>query len=407
MEYQYYKSDADYDAEHMVMIELAISASLENNNNNNQPDLSHEMVDIDFTGEKCLTLQTVLEESLKLSREEQEHTSDFEGIDRAIALSLQDAEEEKQAKEEFDFAIALSLNEQDLIQDGYWMCRFCSFYSPSNLIGCVMCNLEKSYSIEPSSSSSASSSSSSTKLTGTTSLVANTKRYCALPGCRLISTYYDYCTEEHCHRARKRSLLPPAEFGVHSVLVGNTGEFTAHLLTKANPDHSTMKNLFLNGWLKKEIGNPHVMRIYKIQNAPVIDIAFQHMKEAIGNSQLRFHGTSQHIDCMFGSNPSIPPCDRNDCRVCSICRHSFSTKFAGQTGGSIMNLRYGQGLYFSATSSKSHDYNKLSEKILRTGDHRKRPWAWRSMFVCQVVIGKAFQTYDGELPSHQCPPIGK
>jgi hypothetical protein len=66
-----------------------------------------------------------------------------------------------------------------------------------------------------------------------------------------------------------------------------------------------------------------------------------------------------------------------------------------------MNLRYGEGLYFSPVSSKSHDYNSGSEKVYKSNDRK-----WRAMFLCNVVVGKAFVTRDGTLPSQDCPPRG-
>ena len=125
-----------------------------------------------------------------------------------------------------------------------------------------------------------------------------------------------------------------------------------------------------------------------------------------GNVRSRFHGTSQHQECSFGSNPAIPPCDRSDCRVCNICRTSFSLEYSAQNGALRMSLRYGRGLYFSATSSKSHDYNGASQKLLRTGDNKRQMFAWRSMFLCSVTIGKPYSTKKGQLPDGMCPPPG-
>ena len=71
-----------------------------------------------------------------------------------------------------------------------------------------------------------------------------------------------------------------------------------------------------------------------------------------------------------------------------------------------MALRYGRGIYFSATSSKSNDYSKGSELVLRQGDRHGRLWAWRCMFVCHVAIGNTYRTTDGSLTDDMCPPHG-
>ena len=66
-----------------------------------------------------------------------------------------------------------------------------------------------------------------------------------------------------------------------------------------------------------------------------------------------------------------------------------------------MTLRYGPGLYFSPVSSKSHDYNGASERIV--GSNQRR---WRCMFLCNVAFGNAYATKNGGLPPNYCPPSG-
>ena len=55
-----------------------------------------------------------------------------------------------------------------------------------------------------------------------------------------------------------------------------------------------------------------------------------------------------------------------------------------------MALRYGRGLYFSATSGKSNDYSAASERERPLGNGRRVPW--RLMFVCQVSTGRTHET---------------
>ena len=188
--------------------------------------------------------------------------------------------------------------------------------------------------------------------------------------------------------------------------LGPSGDFSVHLLTRAHPQHQVVKEHFLQKWKKHVSGQPRVQRIYFIRNSPQVHEAFSAVASRIGNVRRRFHGTSQAPGCNFGKNPSTPPCDSSDCRICSIAHHSFRTRCSGQTTASQNGgwLRYGRGLYFSATSGKSNDYSAGSETIRREGDRRGKDWRWRCMFLCKVAVGRPFITTEGELAPDQCPP---
>ena len=66
--------------------------------------------------------------------------------------------------------------------------------------------------------------------------------------------------------------------------------------------------------------------------------------------------------------------------------------------GNASGLRYGRGLYFSATSGKSNDYATGSER-LRHGR------LWRTLFLAKVAAGTAFRTTEAELDITR-PPDG-
>ena len=306
-------------------------------------------------------------------KDAQEDDKDREHYDSAIARSIVEADQKAATDEELDYAFALSLDDADKAENGYWLCNFCSYFSPPTYKKCIMCD----------------SSPWAPAVQMPAPVIQHINKRCGLPGCPRPPVYFDFCSPDHRQRAEQRSIMPPAEIGVHTVFIGPsgelnlttitlstainkylfvmfTGEFTVHLLTKAHPDHAVVKTQFLNGWLHPTYDTPHVMRIYKIRNSPQVFHSFEELS-VLGNIQTRFHGTKQHINCNFGSNPGIPPCDRVECNVCNICRQSFSLQYSGRGGATRMNLRYGQGLYFSATSSKSHDYNQESQKLLRTG----------------------------------------
>jgi len=77
------------------------------------------------------------------------------------------------------------------------------------------------------------------------------------------------------------------------------------------------------------------------------------------------------------------------CAVCSITAQAFQLCHAG--GGPLSPaflsgaLRYGRGLYFSRTSSKSHSYGGASERE-RSG------FRYRVAFLCKVALGTALDT---------------
>jgi len=95
-----------------------------------------------------------------------------------------------------------------------------------------------------------------------------------------------------------------------------------------------------------------------------------------------------------------PPCKDPGCAVCNICKTGFDMSLSGKgINAHIMNLRYGQGLYFSSVSGKSNDY--ASGRI-----HAGKEY--RFMFLTSVVSGRAFITKKGcwadVKSTHPSPP---
>jgi len=281
-------------------------------------------------------------------------------------------------------------------QFGEIKCPECTFDNTSSATCCFMCK----HSLMPS-----------VLVTAT----KNASAKCGMPGCGKFATdFYGFCGSAHHEAAKGKQILPPSEEGVQAVFVGDTGEFTAHLLTTRHPKHPHVKQQFLDSWTKIERGHrkPRVERIYWLRTSPVILQAHQEVikeQRARGfvNIERRFHGTKQSSDCFFGTDPSKPPCSSKQCTVCSICRNSFDMSYVRKGPGSKAwsnKLRYGSGLYFAPNSSKSNDYNEASERSQRAGGSSYRNW--RCMFLCNVAIGNAYETQDEMLPEDRCPPPG-
>jgi len=118
-----------------------------------------------------------------------------------------------------------------------------------------------------------------------------------------------------------------------------------------------------------------------------------------GHAKRLFHGTGLGPRCGFGIDPRSGPCGGGGCALCSICRRGFSLDAAGRHGGSSMALRYGRGLYFSATSGKSHDYAGGSKRARPDGSGRAV--SWFVMLLCSVAVGRPYETARGHIPEEE------
>ena len=244
---------------------------------------------------------------------------------------------------------------------------------------------------------------------------------CALPGCTARkyidpnspAREFDYCGRSHARLAAARGLEPPpivlgspASFGVtfsgrgcsHGCAVctdvgdkrGNVcgvcePSYTLSTLTNAHPKYDTIKRQFHDSWLMPG-PKPTVLRVLQVRNPAPTFARFEQYKQELAtqgrpvNEVRRFHATS--MACSFGITQSQRPCSDVACAVCSIAEMSFKLDLAG--GGTLTQnfgyLRYGRGLYFSKTSSKSNDYGGDTER-LRGGQRL------RVMFLCKVALG--------------------
>jgi hypothetical protein len=233
---------------------------------------------------------------------------------------------------------------------------------------------------------------------------------CSLPGC-VNRNFYDpafgteesFCSEDHRLRAGSRQLGPIPEAGVERVFTGivegAADEFRLMVLKKVHPDFSSIKEQFLQKWQKDgELGAPRVEKLFKIMVPNSTYRAYEeyknHALRSYGpgyNLKRRFHGTSCTDACDFFVNLGGGPCSRPECAVCSICQHGFLVDKSGQTArATSFGLRYGEGLYFSSVSGKSHDYAGGSEK-------KERGRKYRAILLCNVVVGRAFLTTEGSL----------
>ncbi|GJE95779.1 PARP catalytic domain-containing protein [Phanerochaete sordida] len=119
-----------------------------------------------------------------------------------------------------------------------------------------------------------------------------------------------------------------------------------------------------------------VLIVYKVYSRKGHMKRFQAYKQSVGNPRRRWHGTTRC--CRLGDSPtSTSFCSNSQCALCSILKDSFKLAKAGRAGPSSYQ-RFGQGIYTSATSSKSFDYIKN----LGGSPHL-------AMILTEVVMGKA------------------
>ena len=250
---------------------------------------------------------------------------------------------------------------------------------------------------------------------------------CSLPGCTApkfqdpdTGEWRDYCGRTHARLASLRGQQPPpaalgepAHFGVtwkgrgaHFNCANNCNvaacgicepDYELATLTNAHPKYEQIKRQFAASWDVRSAGpTPTVQRVLQVRNPAPIFERFEAYKRSLAQAgrpvteERRFHATS--MSCAFGIDQSQRPCEEARCSVCSISQTSFKLAHAG--GGALFAnlgfLRYGRGLYFSKTSSKSHSYGGESQRE-RRGEN------FRCMFLCKVALGSALHTPEDRI----------
>ncbi|CAG8493993.1 3347_t:CDS:2, partial [Funneliformis mosseae] len=116
---------------------------------------------------------------------------------------------------------------------------------------------------------------------------------------------------------------------------------------------------------------------------------------SVGNEQRRFHGTK--MKCQVGlQNNKI--CSDKQCSVCAIIREGYKLKYVGTGTISAAFQRFGSGIYFSGTSSKSDDYNEGS-LVNYLGVN------YKVMLLNKIVVGKGYALTKDAM-TLTSPPVG-
>eukprot|EP00322_Chrysochromulina_rotalis_P018346 CAMPEP_0115845830 /NCGR_PEP_ID=MMETSP0287-20121206/9555_1 /TAXON_ID=412157 /ORGANISM="Chrysochromulina rotalis, Strain UIO044" /LENGTH=392 /DNA_ID=CAMNT_0003299617 /DNA_START=27 /DNA_END=1205 /DNA_ORIENTATION=- len=224
---------------------------------------------------------------------------------------------------------------------------------------------------------------------------------CSLTGCsapRYVDEHgheHPYCGRTHAKLAEQRGLeaVDASEAPqVSAVWRGRQGEppYTISVLTNQHPKYQGIKDQFISTWTGPG-PKPTVQRVLQIRNPQPIFDRYLTYQAGHRHEVRRFHGTG--MVCEFAINPNQRPCEHQHCAVCSIAAQAFSMARAGGGPNAALmpaGLRYGRGLYFSRTASKSNDYARMSERKLPHG-------RYRAMFLCKVCVGQTHLTKQDRL----------
>mmetsp|Transcript_1163 Transcript_1163/g.3490 ORF Transcript_1163/g.3490 Transcript_1163/m.3490 type:complete len:351 (-) Transcript_1163:146-1198(-) len=298
-----------------------------------------------------------------------------------VALAVSRAEEaaRRSAQEAHDWALAVAEQERVACEaTAAWSCSRCLLENPASMGRCEACLGDR---FAPHIRAE----------------VSGGRSVCSLPGCRAAAGRDGFCGPDHARRAASRGLLAPASDDEERCFAGPN--YSVALLTKKSAARSGVVARFGAAWRKG--APPTVKHVYRVVPPLELRTRFERHAAAVGNLRLRYHGTSS--TCGFATDLSRSPCEDDACALCSILRLGFRIDRAGTGPNSALRaLRYGRGIYLSATSGKANDYAARSERL--------RPWKagaterWRVLLVCAVAAGRAFCTTAAQLPAG--PPPG-
>jgi len=197
-------------------------------------------------------------------------------------------------------------------------------------------------------------------------------------------------------RAAPRNVLLESMFC--SKGCGEKAEAAAPVLLRLNRDDKEFKSVehqFTNKWEHDPRNVPFVQYVYMVYNAKEYIARYRSYKMALeirgkfiekglfeGNELRRFHGTQR--ECNVGDNGNKDMCASPTCPLCCIMKTSFDiTKTAAGTF-----MRYGNGIYTSATSSKADSYSKnIGKNIGKSATNLK------AMLLTKVAAGEVKKVY--------------
>ena len=221
----------------------------------------------------------------------------------------------------------------------------------------------------------------------------HSKEYCKFSGCAKKKfndghKVHDYCCKTHAQQdmATNRTNSPCISH-----------DFVK--LSSNDPKYQELAKQFYSKWThpSSKKAKPTVIGILALNVPDILKKKFTHYQEWMANQNVkcygnadkgncvrRFHGTSLDCDII---NTCIP-CSTGKCGVCGIFKSGWLLKFSKTNTGAA---RYGDGLYFSSTSSKSDDYAQNTNQ------------SYRAMVIAKVVAGVSYRATESWDPNYQLP----
>ncbi|RIA79234.1 hypothetical protein C1645_841192 [Glomus cerebriforme] len=172
-------------------------------------------------------------------------------------------------------------------------------------------------------------------------------------------------------------------------------------LSKRGNKFKDILNQFISSWKHRNKAVPEIHTIYKIFPDKQIISRYNEYQDYIenlrrlegrpfpkgdggrtmtkGNEQRRFHGT--RMKCLLGIKTDTL-CSNVACAVCRIITEGYKLIYAKTSR--FKYQKFGDGIYFSSTSSKSDDFNRDSLKHYNGAKYKV-------MFLNKVIVGRAFE----------------
>ncbi|CAI2174729.1 1670_t:CDS:2 [Funneliformis geosporum] len=177
-------------------------------------------------------------------------------------------------------------------------------------------------------------------------------------------------------------------------------------LSKTSEKYEDVSNQFENSWKHVSKVLPRIHTIYKLFLDEQIKSQYNEHRENIeklrklegrpfpkgdgkrlmtkGNEQRRFHGTI--MECLLGIETDTL-CSNLKCAVCGIITEGYKLEYAKSSRFGCQ--KFGEGIYFSGTSSKSDDFNGKSLKIFEG-------IKYKVMFLNKVIVGRTFELIQAD-----------
>eukprot|EP00897_Mesotaenium_endlicherianum_P005048 jgi/Mesen1/4571/ME000232S03818 len=177
------------------------------------------------------------------------------------------------------------------------------------------------------------------------------------------------------------------------------------LLDARGAEYQKLNRDFSGTWKSRDIPPGRIQSIFRVPIKASAEERFERYRRKVkdkasrthgdalclkdGNERMRYHGTT--LACSLGIASSSTLCNLGTCHLCNILKGGFKLKKAAGF------LRFGRGIYCTATSSKAHGYSLVSEQT--SSPHL------RAVLVCKVIAGRTHKFYD-DMPHLTQAPEG-